>query len=98
MDGLEKRAKYNFTDSSERSNYIIIWYERLNLEERETLTHRSSGNVFEAVFPFEGYTTWLHPFQVFQISKGPKHVLKLHCHIWQQNNMSYKNKLFPFAH
>ena len=50
-------------------------------------THRNSVNVFEAAFPFEGYTTWLHPFHVFQISKEPRHVLKLHCQIWQQNHM-----------
>jgi hypothetical protein len=62
------------------------------------MTHRDSSKVFEAAFPFDGYTTWLQPFQVFQISNGFKHVSKLHCHIWQQNHMSSKNRIIFFAH
>jgi hypothetical protein len=61
------------------------------------MTYRDSSKVFD-VFAFDGYTTWLQPFQVFQICNGPKHVLKLQCHIWQQNHMSSNNRIFRFVH
>lgn len=63
-----------------------------------TMTHRDSSNVLDAAFPFDGYTMWLQPFQVFQISNGFKHVSKLHCHIWQQNHMSSNNRIICFVH